>query len=140
MANAARTFSLAGCTLTFGGAVVTGFGPDDAFTIEASNEAFSTEIGGDGDISFYQKPVFYNVTVHLAQTSKTNDAFSALHIADKIGGVSVLPLTVVDGRGTSKCALTASRILGEPSAAFGTSAKTRDWKIAGVGENFIGGN
>lgn len=140
MANAARSFSLTGCTITLGGYIVSGFGPDDAISIAPSNEAWSTEIGGDGDISFFQKPVYYTATLTLSQTSKTNDVFSAVLIADKVYGTGVLPFAFVDSRGTSKLALTASRIVGEPTAAFGTSAKTREWKIAGVGSFVVGGN
>ena len=140
MANTLKSFSLVGCTITWGGVPITGFGPDDAISIEASNEAWVEEIGGDGDLSRYQKPVYYKVAITLAQTSKTNDAFSAVHIADKVYGTGVLPFIFADSRGTSKCVLTASYLVGEPTAAVGTSAKTREWKLSGVGENFVGGN
>lgn len=140
MANAARSFSAQATTFFFGPVIASGFGPDDIVTIEPSNDAWTPEIGADGDLSFYQKPVFYTITVTLSQTSKANDAMSGIHIADKTYGTGVLPCGFKDNRGTSLCALTAARILSEPSAAFGTTAKTREWKIAGVGENFIGGN
>ena len=137
---AVKTFSLQRCSISFGGIPISGFGPDDAITIEASNEAWVAEIGSDGDLSRYQKPVYYKVKITLAQTSKTNDAFEAIHIADKISGGGVLPFGFKDENGTSLTALTGAFFLGEPSAAYGTSAKTREWNLAGVGENFIGGN
>ena len=137
---ALRSFSILGCTATFGGYTLSGFGPDDCITIEPSNAAFEEVVGADGDLSTYQKPVTYKVKLTLAQTSKTNDIMSAVHLADKQTGGGVLPFVFRDQRGTTLCNLTASRIMGEPTASHGTSAGTREWNISGVGTNFIGGN
>lgn len=119
---------------------LTGFSPDDAITIEPSGPAFEEATGADGDLSMFQKAVSYKIKVSLSQTSKTNDVFSAIHTADKISGTGVGPFIFKDERGASLCALSAARIMGEPTAAYGTSAKTREWNISGVGGNFIGGN
>lgn len=137
---AARTFSLQGCTGTFLGYPLSGFTPDDAITIEPSNAAFESVTGADGDLSRAQKAVSYKVKVSLAQTSKCNDTFSAIHKSDILFGTGVGPFVFVDERGTSVCALSAAYIVGEPSAAYGTSIKTREWNFEGVGTNFIGGN
>ena len=137
---ALRTFSLQGCTITFGGFTITGFAPDDAITMEPSNESFEEVVGADGDLSMAQKAVTWKVKVSLSQTSKTNDSFSAIHTADLISGTGVLPFAFIDPRGSSAYALTAARIKGFPTAAHGTSVKTREWNISGVGIGFVGGN
>lgn len=140
MASALRTYSLQGCQITFGPQIVSGFSPDDAITIEPSGPAFISVVGADGDLSMAQVPVTYKVKISLSQTSKCNEAFSAIHRADVITGGGVLPFGFKDSRGTSLCVLTASRIMGEPSAASGTTIKNREWNIEGVGTNFVGGN
>jgi hypothetical protein len=137
---ALRTFSLAGCTLTYGPIIVTGFAADDVFTVEPSGPDFTEVLGADGDLSMAQNSVYYKCKVSLAQTSKTNDAFSAALKLDRISGAGVMPLTFKDSRGASTTILTASRIMGEPSAAYGTTIKNREWNIVGIGENFVGGN
>lgn len=137
---ALRTFSLQACTITFGGTAITGFTADDAVSFEPSNASYEEVVGVDGDISMAQKAVTWKVKVSLSQTSKTNDAFSAILNADIITGAGVLPFGYVDPRGTTVFALTASRIMGFPSAAVGSTIKPREWNISGVGFGFIGGN
>ena len=137
---ALRTFSLQACTITFGGFTVSGFSADDAITLDPSNDAFEVVTGADGDVSMAQKSVSWAVKVSLSQTSKTNDAFSALLKSDILFGTGVLPFGVVDPRGSTAVALTAARTIAYPSMALGTSIKGREWKLHGVGEVFIGGN
>lgn len=137
---ALRTFSLQACTITLGGVAITGFTADDAISFEPSNASFEEVTGSDGDISMAQKAVSWKVKISLSQTSKTNDAFSAVHTADLIAGTGVLPFGFTDPRGSSVFQLTASRIMGFPTSAYGTSVKTRDWNISGVGFGFVGGN
>ena len=140
MGSALRTFSLQACTISMGGAPITGFTADDAISFEPSNPSFEEVTGADGDLSMAQKAVTWKVKVSLSQTSKTNDAFSAILNADIISGTGVLPFGFADPRGTTVFALTASRIMGFPSAAVGSTIKTREWNISGVGFGFIGGN
>ena len=137
---ALRTFSLQACTITFGGFTVSGFSADDAITLDPSNDAFEVVTGADGDVSLAQKSVSWAVKVSLSQTSKTNDAFSALLKSDILFGTGVLPFGVVDPRGSTVVALTAARTIAYPSMALGTSIKGREWKLHGVGEVFVGGN
>lgn len=138
--SALRTFSLKGCTLTYGPIEVSGFAADDVFTVEPSGPDFTEVLGADGDLSMTQNSVYYKVKISLAQTSKTNAAFSAALKLDRISGAGVAPLIFKDARGTSTTVLTAARIMGEPSAAYGTTLKNREWNIVGIGENFVGGN
>jgi hypothetical protein len=140
MGSALRTFSLQACTITAGGTAVTGFTADDAITFEPSNAAFEAVTGADGDLSMAQKAVTWTVKVSLSQTSKTNDAFSAILNADIIAGTGVLPFGFADPRGTTVFQLTASRIMGFPSTAIGSTIKNREWTFAGVGFGFVGGN
>lgn len=137
---ALRTFSLQACTITLGGVQVTGFTADDAISFEPSNASFEEVTGADGDLSMAQKAVTWKVKISLSQTSKTNDALSAIHNADLISGTGVLPFGFADPRGSSVFQLTAARVMGFPSAAYGTSIKTREWNLSGVGFGFIGGN
>ena len=135
-----RTFSLQACTITFGGFTVSGFSADDAITLDPSNDAFEVVTGADGDVSMAQKSVSWAVKVSLSQTSKTNDAFSAILNADIISGTGVLPFGFADPRGTTVFQLTASRIMGFPTVGIGSTIKTREWNISGVGFGFVGGN
>ena len=97
-------------------------------------------MGADGDLSMAQKSVTWKVKVSLSQTSKTNDAFSALLKSDILFGTGVLPFGFVDPRGTTVFQLTAARVMGWPSVAVGTTIKGREWNLSGVGEGFVGGN
>lgn len=137
---ALRTFSLQACTITFGGFTVSGFSADEAITFEPSNAAFEEVVGADGDLSMAEKSVTWKVKVSLSQTSKTNDAFSALLKSDILFGTGVLPFGFVDPRGTTVFQLTAARVMGWPSVAVGTTIKGREWNLSGVGEGFVGGN
>ncbi len=137
---ALRTFSLQACTITLGGIAITGFTADDAISFEPSNAAYEEVTGADGDLSMAQKAVTWKVKVSLSQTSKTNDAFSAILNADIISGTGVLPFGFADPRGTTVFQLTASRIMGFPTVGIGSTIKTREWNISGVGFGFVGGN
>ena len=137
---ALRTFSLQACTITQGGIAITGFTADDAISFEPSNASFEEVTGADGDLSMAQKAVTWKVKVSLSQTSKTNDAFSAILNADIISGTGVLPFGFADPRGTTVFQLTASRIMGFPTVGIGSTIKTREWNISGVGFGFVGGN
>ena len=140
---AVRTFSAKDYLVNFvsaaGALLPSGFAPDDFISVEPSGPSFEPEQGADGDLSMIQKPVYYTVKLSLSQTSPSNAVLSAIMTVDELSGAGVGQLTLKDGRGTSLVELTG-RWTQRPTAAVGTTAKTREWTFVGVGLAFIGGN
>ncbi len=77
----------------------------------------------------HRKDDDYTLTVHLSQSSVFNDVFAAIHTLDRLTQQAKVPLLLVDRSGTTKFLCTNAYILGIPPTEYGTTLRSRPWKI-----------
>jgi len=142
MAQDLGTFDFRKLNCIFGVAQITGFAEGDALSVEETDVAFKDAYGADGGVDrIKNNAIGLRITISLRQTSPTNQVLSALHLADRAGGVPV-PLLIKDRNGTTFYTAAKAWIAGFPKAAFGNEAKSREWIIKTGSDYFIsiGGN
>lgn len=142
MAQKLGTFDFRKLNVIFGVAQITGYADGDALTVEEDQPAFNSMSGADGHVDRVKNNAnSLTITMSLRQTSPTNQVLSALHLADRAGGVP-LPLIIKDRNGTTLITTAQAWIEKFPKSAFGNEAKTREWVIKTGSEYVIniGGN
>lgn len=143
MSQSLGTFDFKKLNVIFGVSVLTGFSDGDAVEISEENPAFNSASGADGYVDrIKNNSNFLIITIRLRQTSPTNQILSALHLADRVGGIT-LPITIRDSSGTSLFSALQAWIEGFPKTiSYGNEAKTREWVIK-TGSQYainLGGN
>lgn len=119
-------------TLLFGAALIDGFGPDEAASIEFP-QSFTKVIGADGKVT-RSKTLDRTamVTFKVMSSSAANAALTALHTADLAApnGVGVLPLALIDRQGNTAFAAPAAWIEKWPDFSLGREAVVLEWVFA----------
>ena len=84
----------------------------------------------------------HNIALTLQQTSDTNDYLSDLLNRDRAsGGGGVVPMQVLDLRGTSLFAASQAWVVNWPTIENGSTVGEREWTLAAVAtEIHVGGN
>lgn len=137
-----RTYDPKNVIVTFGATVITGFGEGTFIGITASGASFEKKKGADGVVERVNKNADdYEVTINLTQTNPTNAVLSALHVADKLSNVGIMPLTIKDLNGTSLFFAPQAWIAKAPDPTYADSTEDREWTFeTGAAGNLIGGN
>jgi len=102
--------------------------------VKISNEAddYSDDAGADGEVvRWANKDDRATVTLILMASSESNQALSALRIADKIApnGAGIVPIMIKDGNGDSLFTAKDCWIAKAPDAEYGQEPGTREWKL-----------
>lgn len=142
MSNNLGTFDFRKLSVIFGAAQITGFAQGDALEVKEENNAFNVEGGADGFVDRVKNNAnFLTITLRLRQTTPANQVLSALHLADRAGGVP-LPLLIKDRSGTTLITAAKAWITKFPDAKFGNDTQEREWIIQ-TGSDYVinlGGN
>lgn len=124
--------------------IVSGFAEDAIITIERNSDTFDLYTGADDtNTRIYKANTSAKATIHLTQTSPSNDILSQLYLNDKAARNSngMFQFTVKDTSGRSVFSSQEAFIAVVPHAEFGNSMKTRDWVIQMTRmDAYIGGN
>ncbi|MBI4815179.1 MAG: DUF3277 family protein [Deltaproteobacteria bacterium] len=117
--------------VTFGPALIMGFGPDTFVSIEYSNDAFAMAVGADGEVvrskSNDQSAV---VTLTLMAGSSGNAVLSAALNADVAEGLGVFPLAIVDlSTGTTHFGKEAW-VVKDPKTDYAKESQPKEWRLA----------
>lgn len=139
-----RVYSGAGCTFAFGPILPQGLGPQEFCTIEEASDAYTDEVGVDGEVTRSETLDYRaTITLTLMQTSATNDLLSAVHNADKRarGGVGIMPFFFRDRNGRAVFKAEKCWIQKGPNRTYGRAAGTRVWTFRCADlDAFDGGN
>lgn len=137
-----RTYDPKKIVMTFGPVIITGLAEGTFVTITQSGPSFEKVKGADGGVDRVNKNANdYSVAINIKRTSLTNDALSAIVIADKNTNTGKFPLVVKDLNGTSLFVAAQAWIAKEPDAEDGDSIANREWLFdTGIAAQFIGGN
>jgi hypothetical protein len=126
-----------------GGFAMSGFADNSMIEFEEEGDRFSEVDGIDGGLTRSKKIVRKGtLTVHLANTSKSNDVLTAIHTTDinAPGGAGVIPGLIRDKNGSTLYALPECWVMGFPKDEFTDKASERAWKVRCVNYiPFLGG-
>lgn len=142
MANVLKHYDAANVLSLYGVLPLSGTAPSGRVTLEFP-EGYGMEVGTDGEVARYKiNNETCTVTVPIIQTSKTNDALTALYLADRnVPGGAPLPFTCQDLLGTSLFSAAGSWIVGPPRVTYVQGIEAREWKFQlAQTAIFIGGN
>lgn len=116
----------------FNGIVINGYADGTFISIEQNADAFSLQIGTDGDGTRSRSNNRSGaVTFTLMQSSDTNSLFSALHQVDlnTPGGDGIGPLLIKDKLGATLVTAEKAWIRRFPTSTFDREATSREWTI-----------
>lgn len=125
--------------------VIGGFSADSVVSIEYPDETWTETVGTDGRTTrTHRLDKTLRVTVHLDQTSVSNDVLSALMKYDEndltgVGGI--FTCTLADKSGRSYAYSSQCYVKRPQSQEFGSAVSTRDWVVvmAWADQNIGGG-
>jgi hypothetical protein len=129
--------------VVFGSRTITGFAEDDMITIAPHGEGMQLFVGADGEVARSVDPdQTFEVTLHLASSSKSNDYLSQMYNADRQTGVFMLPLLVKDLSGATLFSVALAWVSNFPEATRSRTIGTQDWVLqtGQVLAPIIGGN
>lgn len=139
-----RTYDPNEVSIIFGGIVVEGFADGTFLSVESNEDAFSLQVGTDGEGTRSRTSnKSGRATFTLMQSSASNQALSALHNLDisTPAGDGIVPLLIKDNSGTSLYAAEKAWIVRQPTSGFGREAESREWIVeTDLMIHTIGGN
>lgn len=124
------------------GNILSGFAKGTYINAEREVDAFTKEIGGDGEAARVQSAnESGEVTLTLMQTSASNDILSALAVADELNRSSIGPIIIKDSLGTTILFSGEGWIRKLPAVEFGDELTPREWIFdMAIMKFFVGGN
>jgi hypothetical protein len=137
-----KTYNPAQVQCIVAGIPISGYADGTFITCGRDNDAFSSGSGSDGEgWRAKSNDRTGTLTLTLLQTSESNDALSALAIADELSGDGVGPLMLKDGSGRTLFAAETCWIAKTADVEFAREVTGREWMIkTDALEVFVGGN
>lgn len=129
---ALRVYDPKQVVIAFGAIPVSGFADGTFLNVEQNEDAFSLQVGTDGEACRSRSNNnSARITFTLMQSSLSNDLLSAQHELDKALplGAGAVPLLIKDLSGRSLFTCQKAWIVRYPSAEFGREATGREWVI-----------
>lgn len=130
MAFSTKTYDPGLVVIQFGPYLITGTA-DGTFVKASRNEdTFKTYVGADGTPARSRsRNKSGSVELTLAQTSPSNDALGAAHLADELLGAGVYPLMIKDLNGTTLVAAAEAWVTKPADVEEGKEVGNRAWKL-----------
>lgn len=125
-----KNYDGAKVTFVWGNIVATGLADGSWVTVARDEDGSSLYIGTDGSGTRAKSNNFAGtITVRLAQSSETNDAYSAQYALAEAGtgGAGVYPAMLRDNSGRTLVQAQSCWIQKLPDAEFGREATEREW-------------
>ena len=125
--SAIRVFDPKDVTITWGTHLISGFA-EEKVSISYQDDAFDLAIGCDGEASRVRKNNnSATITVTLQQTSPSNDFLSLMALADRVSSLGVLPFTLIDYSGNTKCFAPSAYLTKTPDMSLSNTNQTIQW-------------
>jgi hypothetical protein len=127
-----RVYDPKQCAVTFANVQLTGWADGDFITIANASDAFTAQVGTDGEVTRSRtNNNMATITIRTMQSSPVNDLLSALHRMDLLlpNGAGVAPFQLQDLNGTSDYFAEHAWIVKAPDAKFGREAAEREWTL-----------
>lgn len=115
----------------FAGLPLSGFAPGTFVKVEYNEDAFSLEVGADGETTRVKNAnMSGKITVTLMASSASNDDLSDLAVADRVSGEGTFAGLIKDAKGTSNHAAATCWISKVPPAEYSKEGNgTREWVV-----------
>lgn len=122
--------------------IASGFVSDSRVGVVKNEDAVSVAIGSDGEWAFeFSNDESGLITLHLMQTSATNDFLSSQYQLQRLQGGGLLEVMVKDNNGRSLHYAPDARIQKIPDSDYGPEIESREWPlICPKIEDFVGGS
>lgn len=130
MAGQTHVYDGGSLVIIFAGIPIQGFADDSVVEIAYNEDAFTLQMGVDGDGTRSKtNNRSAQITVSLMQSSITNDLLNQAHALDLNSpfGLGIGPMLIKDLTGRSLFATDKAWIMKSPDAAFGKEAGPREW-------------
>jgi hypothetical protein len=120
-----RTYDFKQTLVTFNGFQLTGL---NSVKIERNEDAFTLEVGGDGETSRSKtNNRSARVTIEAMQVSNANNVLSVFANADELSNSGAGPLMIKDLTSGSKFVAEQAWVVKVPEAGYEAAAGTREW-------------
>lgn len=143
MNNGIKTYDPSNVQVILGGVPMTGFADGTFVNISFDEDQYTKTVGADGEVSRSKSNNnTATVALTLKQTSSSNDALSALYMADRLNNAGAVPFMVKEiGTGRTLCFAQAAWVQKLPDVGYSKDVEDRAWTLAtGQMEIFVGGN
>lgn len=129
-------------SLICGGKIIHGFADGSSIEVERNEQAFNLKVGVDGEgTRAKSNNRSAKITVHLMQSSSSNDDLSAFAAADELSNTGIFPVIAKDGSGRSLFAAVTAWVMKYPKSDFAREAGERVWVLeTNDMDFFVGGN
>ena len=137
-----ETYSPKRVELIIGGVPLRGYADGTFINIERTSDAFTTNVGADGEVSrTHSADKTGKITITLQQTSDSNDFLSGLVNADEISLLGQVPVLLKDTNGRTLAESPFGWVDKVASSEFAAELSDREWVIS-CSELilFVGGN
>lgn len=125
---AVKTYDPKQIILIVGGNQMSGFADGTFITVERIEDAFSMQVGVDGEgTRSKSNNRSGRVTFSLMQSSDSNQVLSALALADDVSNAGAVPLMVKDNNGDSLYIAETAWIKKVADSPFAREAGPREW-------------
>ena len=139
---AVKTYRASEVGASFGGANITGYGPDTFISIAYNNDFFTLAKGADGEgLRSSSEDLSARITITLMQGSSSNDIMSGFLQADINANVGGLPFLLKDNSGRMLFASASAWIVKFPDTERAKEAGSVQWVLETDRlQGFIGGH
>lgn len=122
--------------------VISGYAENDMVAVERAAETFKKYVGADNTTTrIYNSDTSLTITIHLQQTSNSNDILTQLYLNDVATRNGTFSILVKDNSGRSHYFAEEAYIAVVPNTAYANSMQVHDWVIHAHNSTvFIGGN
>jgi hypothetical protein len=139
---AVKTYRASEVSVSFGGAVISGYGDGTFLSISYNNDFFSLSKGADGEgLRSSSEDLSARVTLTLMQGSSSNDVLSGFFQADINGDTGGVPFLVKDASGRMLFSSASMWIVKFPDVERGKEGSMVEWVLeTNALQGFIGGH
>lgn len=122
------TYDPKNITIAVGGVIVTGYADDTFVHLEFDEDRYMLKVGVDGTATRSRsRNGSAKLTLTLLGSSPTNDALTALHVADLAANAGMVPFLMRDANGASICTALNCWLTKLPALEFGKEPGNRAW-------------
>lgn len=126
----AKTYDFKQVTVIVGGSIISGYAEGTAISIERNEDAFTLEVGADGESTRVKSNNRSGIiTLTLQQSSSSNDSLTQFALSDDLSNSGVFPTIIKDLNGTTLVTAAESWIRRLPTSEFGSDLSSREWVI-----------
>lgn len=125
---AQKTYDPKQISIIVGTRAITGFADGSFVTVRRNEDAFTVQIGADGEgVRSKTNNRSGQIEIVLQQGSDENDFLSELALADELSNGGIVPMLVKDNLGNSKYAAESAWVKKAPDSEFAKETGSRTW-------------